>query len=69
MNKDVAKRILDAALALDVPIGVLDTLITQLEDGKEKEECLRALGNVIGIITKDFVFRIVRQYPELDPDK
>jgi hypothetical protein len=24
---------------------------------------------VMGIIAKNFVFRIVRQYPELDPDR
>jgi hypothetical protein len=47
----------------------LDGLISQLDDGEEKKECVRALGNVVCIITQDFVFRVVRQYPELDPDR
>ena len=65
----MASRILRAALALEAQIGELDGLIGQLNDENVKDECVRALGDVIGIITKNFVFRIVRQYPELDPDR
>lgn len=69
MERDMASRILKAALALEAQIGELDGLISQLNDKKEKDEYVRALGDVIGIITENFVFRIVRQYPELDPDR
>ena len=69
MERDMASRILKAALALEAQVGELDGLISQLNDEKEKDECVHALGDVIGIITKNFVFRIVRQYPELDPDR
>ena len=64
----MASRILKAGLALDGPIGELDSLISQLEDGEEKTECLRALGNVMGILAEHFFFRIVWQYPDLDPE-
>lgn len=69
MQKDMAIRMLRAALDLEVQISELDGLVSELGDGLEKHECARALGSIIGVITKDFVFRIVRQYPELDPDK
>jgi hypothetical protein len=69
MEKDLASRIVKAAVALDAQIGELDGLISQLDDEKEKAECVKALGDVMGIIAKNFVFRIVRQYPELDPDR
>jgi hypothetical protein len=69
MQKDMAIRMLRAALDLEAQIGELDGLISELGDSQERHECARALGSIIGILTKDFVFRIVQQYPELDPDK
>jgi hypothetical protein len=69
MQKDIAVRMLKAALDLDTQIGELDGLVSELGEGPERRECASALGNIIGIITKDFIFRVVRQYPELDPDK
>jgi len=68
MKKDVAAKMLKAVLALDAPIGELDGLVSRLDDGEEKKECIRALGEVMGIIAEHFFFRVVRQYPELDPD-
>ncbi len=69
MDKDMASRMLKAGLALEARIGELDGLIGQLSDEKERNEYARALGNVIGIVSENFVRRIVRQYPELDPDR
>jgi len=69
MDKDMASRILRTALALEAQIGELDGLISQLNDEKEKDDYVHALGDIIGIISKSFVFRIVRQYPDLDPDR
>ena len=69
MDKDMASRMLKAVLALENKIGELDVLVSQLNDEKERDEYAYALGNVIGIISEKFVRRIVRQYPELDPDR
>jgi hypothetical protein len=69
MEKDLASRIVKAAVALDAQIGELDGLISRLSDEEEKAECVKALGDVIGIIAKHFVFRITRQYPDLNPDR
>jgi hypothetical protein len=69
MDKDMARRMLKAVLALEAEIGEIDIIISQLNDEKERDEYVYALGNVIGIISENFVRRIVRQYPELDPDR
>lgn len=69
MDKDMASRMLKATLALEARIGELDVLIGQLSDEKERNEYACALGNVIGIVSENFVRRIVRQYPQLDPDR
>jgi hypothetical protein len=69
MDKDMASRMLNAVLTLEAKLGELDVLVSQVDDEKERDEYVHALGNVIGIISRDFVRRIVRQYPELDPDR
>jgi hypothetical protein len=69
MEKNIALRMLNAALALEKEIGDLDELVTELEAGAEREVLVRALGNIIGILSEDFVRRIARQHPELDPDR
>ena len=68
MNKDIAGRILESALALGNEINKLDAQISQINDAKEKYEFAQALGGVMGILTRDIVLRIVREHPELDPD-
>lgn len=50
-------------------IGKLDSIISELKNGDEKEEFVRALGNIMSVPSRDVVFRIVRNHPELDPDR
>ena len=69
MEKAVAARMMEAALSLGNGIGKLDALISQLDGGPEKDELVQALGNIMGILTRDFVFRIAREHPELEPDR
>jgi hypothetical protein len=69
MDKDMASRMLKAVVALEARLGELDILVSQLNDEKERDDYGRALGDVIGTISEKFVRRIVRQYPELDPDR
>ena len=69
MDKDMASRMLKAVVALEGKIGELDVLVSQLDDEKERDEYVSALGSVIGILSDKFVRRIARQYPALDPDR
>lgn len=69
MEKAVAARIMEAALSLGNEINKLDSIISELKSGREKEELVQALGNIMGVLTREFVFRIAREHPELDPDR
>jgi hypothetical protein len=69
MQRDDAAKILQSALSLGNPINVLDSLVSQLPDSQEKTLFVQALGNIMGILTRDIVLPIVRQHPDLDPDK
>ena len=69
MQKETAELVLKSALSLGKEVGQLDSQISQLVDPKEREEFVQALGRIVEILTRDFVFRIVREHPELDPDR
>ena len=69
MEKIVASRLMEAALSTGNEIGKLDSIVSELENGREKQELVRALGNIMSVLTRDVVFRIVRDHPELDPDR
>jgi hypothetical protein len=69
MQKEAAAQMLELVLSLEKEVGKLASRIGQLDDPKEKEEFVRALASIMEILTRDFVFRIVREHPDLDPDR
>ena len=68
MEKAVAARMMEAALSMGNEINKLDSIISELGSGSEKEELGQALGEIMSVLTREFVFRIARDHPELDPD-
>jgi predicted transcriptional regulator len=69
MEKAVAARIMEAALSMGNEINKLDSIISELESGREKEVLVQALGDIMGILTRRVVFPIAHAYPDLDPDR
>jgi hypothetical protein len=69
MEKKQAEDILNAALALSKPIDTLIDNMQTLSEGDERKQMLKAAGDIMGILAIHIVFPIVKQYPELDPDK
>lgn len=69
MEKANAARIMRSALSLGEQINKLDAEVSDLSSPSEKEELVQALGSLMGILTRDFVLRIVREHPDLDPDR
>ena len=69
METAVAARIMEAALSMGKEINKLDSITSELESGREKEELVQALGNIMSVLTRQVVFRIAHDHPELDPDR
>lgn len=69
MEKAVAVRMMEAALSMGNEINKLESIISELKSGREKEELGQALGKIMSVLTREFVFRIARDHPELDPDR
>ena len=69
MDRAIAERLIKAALSLDEGIGQLDGILSDMNDGQEKKELVKAVGEILRVVTKEFVFRVTREYPDLDPDR
>jgi hypothetical protein len=69
VEKTQARSILRAIESLGGDLNKIDDLIRDLPDGDERKALLQVLGTVMGMLVTDIMHPIVRQYPELDPDK
>ena len=67
MHKAEAQNILNATLSLNVGIGTIDNVITNMPEGNEKKVWIQKLGGLIGYIANEIQMPIVREYPDLDP--
>ncbi len=67
MEKTVASKIIESVVALNKKIGDVDLAITEMANGKEKDDYIAALGHVIGILSKDIMLPIIQKYPDLEP--
>jgi hypothetical protein len=67
VKKELARKIMDAALSMDKPLGKLDTLISSIEDEKQRKEFVQLLGTSIAA-AGDIISRIECEYPDFDPE-
>jgi len=68
MEKTLALQIMDAIQAAETQVNTLESLLEKIVDNDEKQAFRRHLADVmIGYI--DIQMAIVRQYPDLDPDR
>jgi hypothetical protein len=68
MDKALASQILDRILAAERELGALSDLSEEISDDQERRALRRHLAEAMNRYT-DILMSIVRQYPDLDPDK
>ena len=68
MDRDLAEKIVKGVLDLSPPLNALDKLSEQIADCEAAREFRRALGELMGS-TLALLRPIVRQFPDLDPDR
>jgi hypothetical protein len=69
MNKDRAKKILNEIKDMDSSFGKLSELVHGISDESERKLYAKRLGDILGRIYTDLMVPIIREYPDLDPDK
>ena len=69
MDRNVAELLMSNLLALDEPLNSSATLVNQIPNKEEQKEFRRGIGEIVGRIYTDLMLPIIRQYPDLDPEK
>ena len=69
MEKSTAAGIVKALTELDHQLNDIDAQLRNLPDEGERRVLLRALGSIIADLDSDLIRPLVRQYPDLDPDR
>ncbi len=68
MDKALAAQIVERILAAEREFGALNVLSERISDEQERRALRRHLAEAMNRYT-DILMSIVRQYPDLDPDK
>lgn len=68
MDRDLAERIVKSVMDLNAPIGALDKLSMEIANPDTKRAFRYALGDLMAG-TLDLLRPVLRQYPDLDPDR
>lgn len=69
MDKEIARKLIAVAVALDNPLNEATVLTDQISDVEERKRVLRAIAEVNGTAYSELIRPILRQYPDLDPDR
>jgi hypothetical protein len=69
MEKSSAARIVEAVLELSEQLNKVDEELRTIPDEEERKTLLRALGRIMAELDAGLIRPLVRQYPDLDPDR
>jgi hypothetical protein len=69
MDRSIAEQLMQCYLALDGPLNSATILSDSIENQEEKSLVRRGVASVTAKIFIDLMRPIIRQYPDLDPDK
>jgi len=69
MKRDAAVVLMDALLKLGPTFDELTNITYQIEDETERKFIRRQIASAMQVLGYETVMHIVRQYPDLDPDK
>lgn len=69
MERQTAESLLAVLMRMDNSFDEITSLTYEIGDEAERRAFRRSVAEAMHILSFDLVMRIVRQYPDLDPDK
>lgn len=69
MERTVAEQLMGLLLSLDKPLNAATSLTQEISDPVEQKAVRRGIGEITGRVYTDLMRPIIRQYPDLDPEK
>jgi hypothetical protein len=68
MDRSTGVRILAAIDHLGPGFNEIDAATLEIVDENERRDFRKTLGDAIGLVAYELTMKVVRQYPDLDPD-
>ena len=69
MKRDVAEKIIQAVKDMDQVFGQLDAASNQIDEEDERKKLRRAVATLVFDVHEKITLEIVKQYPDLHPDR
>lgn len=69
MDRAIAEQLMQKYLELSEPLNLATELTDKIENKEERSLIRRGIGSVMVNIYVDLMRPIIRQYPDLDPDR
>jgi DNA-binding transcriptional LysR family regulator len=69
LKKDSAEALMQKLLELSNSMNQVCDLINQLESEEEREQFRRGMSGMLADVYTELMRPLIRQFPELDPDK
>lgn len=65
MNETVARNIIEIARSIDPIIGKLYDEVAQIDDVDLRAKFDRSVGDLMGLVAREFIFPVEKIYPTL----
>ncbi len=69
MDRQIAEQLMKSILDLSAPLNLATSLTAQIDDKELQAKMRKAIGEIMNTAYIDLMRPIVRQYPDLDPDR
>jgi len=69
MEREIAEKLMKVLLEFDDPFNRATEIISQVSSQEEQRALRRGLVESVGKVYSNVMYPILRQYPDLDPDK
>ena len=69
MKRDVAEKIIQTIKEMDQVFGQLDAASNQIDEEEERKKLRRAVATLVFDVHDKITLEIVKQYPDLHPDR
>lgn len=69
MDRAIAEQLMQCYLALDAPLNSAAIISEKIEPKEERDPVRLAISRLVLNIDSNLMRPIIRQYPDLDPDR
>jgi hypothetical protein len=69
MERALAVSMMSTLMQLSENCNEVASFVEQVSNDDERKRLRRPLGDLMGLVYTDLMLPILREYPELDPDK